>query len=196
MHETLERTTPQNANGNANGTGGAELREIELDLLDSHPNNPRLYLREDVVESIAAALKESGVFGDHHAILARPIGERFQMVDGHHRFEAAKRAGLEKIKAWVREMSDEEADIEIQRCNEQSDFSNLELGRLALRVAGDGSGGNDGRLAGFARKINKKLDVLSKYRTGALFFEKYAGDRLNDAAFCKKCGKKHHISTT
>ncbi len=58
----------------------------------------------DLVDSV----KEKGVL---EPILARPVGGRYELVVGSRRFEAAKIAGLKKITAVVRPMTDEEAII-------------------------------------------------------------------------------------
>jgi ParB/RepB/Spo0J family partition protein len=58
----------------------------------------------DLVDSI----KEKGVL---EPVLARPIGGRYELVVGSRRFEAAKIAGLKKLPAVVRPMTDEEAII-------------------------------------------------------------------------------------
>jgi ParB/RepB/Spo0J family partition protein len=58
----------------------------------------------DLVDSI----KEKGVL---EPVLARPIGGRYELVVGSRRLEAAKIAGLKKIPALVRPMTDEEAII-------------------------------------------------------------------------------------
>lgn len=58
----------------------------------------------DLVDSV----KEKGIL---EPVLARPIGGRFELVVGSRRFEAAKVAGLKRIPAIVRPMTDEEAII-------------------------------------------------------------------------------------
>ncbi|HZW84958.1 MAG TPA: ParB/RepB/Spo0J family partition protein [Nitrososphaerales archaeon] len=58
----------------------------------------------DLVESV----KEKGVL---EPVIARPVGGRFELVVGSRRFEAAKIAGLKRIPAVVRPMTDEEAII-------------------------------------------------------------------------------------
>jgi len=58
----------------------------------------------DLVESV----KEKGIL---EPVLARPIGGRYELVVGSRRFEAAKIAGLKKVPAIVRPMTDEEAII-------------------------------------------------------------------------------------
>ena len=58
----------------------------------------------DLVDSV----REKGIL---EPILARPIGGRYELVVGSRRFEAAKIAGLKKIPAIIRPMTDEEAII-------------------------------------------------------------------------------------
>ncbi len=58
----------------------------------------------DLVDSV----KEKGVL---EPVLARPVGGRYELVVGSRRFEAAKIAGLKRIPAVVRPMTDEEAII-------------------------------------------------------------------------------------
>ena len=58
----------------------------------------------DLVDSI----KQKGVL---EPVLARPVGGRFELVVGSRRFEAAKIAGLKRVPAIVRPMTDEEAII-------------------------------------------------------------------------------------
>jgi ParB/RepB/Spo0J family partition protein len=58
----------------------------------------------DLVDSV----REKGIL---EPVLVRPIGGRYELVVGSRRFEAAKIAGLKKVPAIVRPMTDEEAII-------------------------------------------------------------------------------------
>jgi ParB-like chromosome segregation protein Spo0J len=58
-------------------------------------------------------------------------------VSGHHRYEAAKRAGLNTVAAWVREMDDETAYMELVKSNAQSELTALERGLHALHSGMD-----------------------------------------------------------
>ncbi|QQG48184.1 MAG: ParB/RepB/Spo0J family partition protein [archaeon] len=58
----------------------------------------------DLVDSV----REKGIL---EPVIARPVGGRFELVVGSRRFEAAKIAGIKKIPAVVRPMTDEEAII-------------------------------------------------------------------------------------
>lgn len=132
----------------------ADLQNIPLDQLHPHPDNPRIGLREDVVERLAAEITANG-FGPEHAILARPIGGGFQVVSGHHRLEAAKRTGLSEVPAWVRVMDDDEAFMQLVLSNTQGELSPLEEGKhvfdsVKYGVAGRGKTGG---IREYARRL-------------------------------------------
>ena len=91
-----------------------DLQILAITDLVPHPDNPRLQMREDVVERIAAEIGRDG-FGEEHALLvwvtypAEPggartasVSERYTIVSGHHRAEAASRAGLAEVPCWVK----------------------------------------------------------------------------------------------
>ena len=104
---------------------------IPIEDLDPHPNNPRLVQREEVIEAIRSSINGSG-FDPAHALIVRPVDRRFQVISGHHRLEAAKRAGLDIVAAWVRQMDDAAAYMELVRSNAQSELTALERGLHAL----------------------------------------------------------------
>lgn len=60
------------------------------------------------VGDLADSVKEKGVL---EPVIARPIGGRYELVVGSRRFEAAKIAGLKRMPAIVRPMTDEEAIV-------------------------------------------------------------------------------------
>src|SRR5215471_10032659 len=106
------------------------IQFIPLELLDPHPDNPRLQLRDGIIQAIRAQL-ERAPYDEIHAIVVRPIGDRFQIVDGHHRVESARGANLLAIPAWVREYTDEEAYMQMALANAQSGLTSLERGHHA-----------------------------------------------------------------
>jgi ParB/RepB/Spo0J family partition protein len=136
------------------------IKQIPITELESHPDNPRLVMREDVVNGIAEQLKEAGHFDPAHALLVRPFNGYYQIVRGHQRWEAAKIAGIGNIPCWVREMSDEEAYMQLALGNVQGELSPLEIGVHALRV-------DDRGLREYARQIGNDPSHISSYRQGA-----------------------------
>lgn len=146
----------------------ADLQHISLDQLHPHPDNPRIGLREDVVERLAAKMKTDG-FGQEHAILARPHGDGWQIISGHHRVEAAKQAGLTEAPVWVREMDDYEAFMLLVLCNNQGELKLLEIGMHALKAVplSEGGRGKKGGLSGYAEEIGFDKSRVSQLRSAA-----------------------------
>ncbi|HEY9705058.1 MAG TPA: ParB/RepB/Spo0J family partition protein [Allocoleopsis sp.] len=56
------------------------------------------------------ALKESFTeFGDIDPILVRDLGDKYQIIDGEHRYKIAREIGLDKIQSIVIDVSDNQA---------------------------------------------------------------------------------------
>ncbi|MCB1718295.1 MAG: ParB-like nuclease domain-containing protein, partial [Candidatus Competibacteraceae bacterium] len=81
-----------------------ELKEIEITKLVPHPKNPRIIMRQHVIDRIKERIERAGVFKPNYAITARPIDNYYEIICGHHRVEAARLAGLDKVPCWVEEM--------------------------------------------------------------------------------------------
>src|SRR3989442_14712341 len=64
--------------------------------------------RPGEVMALTRSIQEKGVL---EPVLVRPVGYRYELIIGSRRLEAAKAAGLKRIPAVVRKMSDEEAII-------------------------------------------------------------------------------------
>ena len=111
------------------------MKYIALADLRKHPRNPRLAPRQDIVEQIAAQIV--GGLDEAHALIVRPVGDVYEIISGHHRFLAARQAGLDAVPCWVREMSDDEAYMALALFNAQSELSPIERGMHALHSGKD-----------------------------------------------------------
>jgi len=144
---------------------------LAIDSLVPHPDNPRLQMREDVVERIAAEIGRHG-FGQEHALLVRRKDGVHQILSGHHRVEAAKRAGLAEVPCWVKDLDDDEAFMQLVLANTQGELSPLEYGIHAFRHAGLAQGKAGAGLQDYCertgfphertRQLRKAAEVLSK----------------------------------
>lgn len=145
----------------------ASLESLRLELVDDHPDNPRLVFRQDVIDAIAANL--NGRYPQKHAIHVRPVGERFQVLSGHQRLRAARKAGLDEIWAWVEPLNDEAALMELVLSNNQGKLSPLEIGLHALKAVPLEKGGRGiaGGLREYARRIGKDESYIRQLRNAA-----------------------------
>jgi ParB family chromosome partitioning protein len=78
--------------------------ELDIDLIEPNPEQPRKRFADDVLEELTQSIRSNGVV---QPIVVRRDGGRFQIVAGERRWRAAQRAGLRKIPAVVREISDD-----------------------------------------------------------------------------------------
>jgi ParB family chromosome partitioning protein len=78
--------------------------EVDLDLLEPNPLQPRAHFDELRLDELARSLRASGVI---QPLVARRRGDRYQIIAGERRWRAAQRAGLLKVPVVLREVPDE-----------------------------------------------------------------------------------------
>jgi site-specific DNA-methyltransferase (adenine-specific) len=146
----------------------AELQLIDINLIDPHPKNPRVVIRDDVVSGISSQIKDAGGYQKQHAIHARPLeGGRFQVVSGHHRRLSAIDAKCKQVWCWVEEMDDETAFMLLVLANNQGELDPLEIGIHAFEAVPEGKrgrGNKGGGLKEYASKIGKHAGLVTEYR--------------------------------
>lgn len=86
----------------------AAMREISIELLQPGKYQPRIDMREESLEELAASIRAQGVI---QPIVVRPVAEpgRYEIIAGERRWRAAQRAGLHTIPAVIRDVPDEAA---------------------------------------------------------------------------------------
>lgn len=81
--------------------------ELELDLIDINPFQPRTNFNEETLRELASSIKELGVI---QPITVRKLDfNTFQLVSGERRFRASKLIGLHTIPAYIRIANDQES---------------------------------------------------------------------------------------
>ena len=133
--------TPQTLPPAATATGAAVAparevhsgpREIDIDLVDPSPYQPRTRFREETLDELARSIKASGII---QPIVVRPIGNRFQLIAGERRWRAAQRAGLTKASAIIRQVSDELAlEMTLVENIQREDLNPIEAARAFERL--------------------------------------------------------------
>src|SRR6266481_4885995 len=107
-------------------------REIDIDLVDPSPYQPRTRFREEALDELARSIKASGII---QPIVVRPIGNRFQLIAGERRWRAAQRAGLTKASAIIRQVSDELAlEMTLVENIQREDLNPIEAARAFERL--------------------------------------------------------------
>ena len=83
-------------------TGGTE---IDINLVDANPFQPRSVFDQEALEELATSIKEIGVI---QPITVRELENgRYQLITGERRFRAARIAGLTHMPAYIRTANDQ-----------------------------------------------------------------------------------------
>lgn len=91
--------------------GGDALKSIPLDLLQRGQYQPRVDIRQDSLDDLAASIRSQGVV---QPIVVRAIGkaepsQRYEIIAGERRWRAAQLAEMGEITAIVRDVADKDA---------------------------------------------------------------------------------------
>ncbi|ADY28083.1 ParB/RepB/Spo0J family partition protein [Cellulophaga lytica] len=81
--------------------------ELDLDLIEVNPFQPRSHFNEEALVELSTSIKELGVI---QPITVRKLEfNKYQLVSGERRFRASKLLGLETIPAYIRIANDQES---------------------------------------------------------------------------------------
>jgi ParB family chromosome partitioning protein len=106
--------------------------ELDIDLIEPSPYQPRTRFREEALDELARSIKSSGII---QPLVVRPIGSRFQLIAGERRWRAAQRAGLTKVSAIVRQVPDELAlEMTLVENIQREDLNAIEAARAFERL--------------------------------------------------------------
>jgi ParB family chromosome partitioning protein len=82
------------------------VAEIDIDLIETNPFQPRTEFDETALRELAQSIKEQGVI---QPVTVRKLGyNKYQLISGERRLRASKMAGLHKIPAFIRVANDEQ----------------------------------------------------------------------------------------
>ena len=107
-------------------------QQMDIDLIDPSPYQPRTRFREEALEELARSIKASGII---QPLVVRPVAGRFQLIAGERRWRAAQRAGLTKVSSIVRQVSDELAlEMTLVENIQREDLNAIETARAFDRL--------------------------------------------------------------
>ena len=86
--------------------GPAKNTELLIDEISPNRFQPRKYFDDNKFEELVASICENGVL---QPILVQKVDTGYELVVGERRWRASKKAGLKKIPAVIREVTDAQA---------------------------------------------------------------------------------------
>jgi ParB family transcriptional regulator, chromosome partitioning protein len=118
---------------------GDELANLPLDLLQRGKYQPRIDMRQESLEELAASIKAQGIV---QPIVVRPVAgaaagesQRYEIIAGERRWRAAQIAGLATVPAVIRRVPDEAAiAMSLIENIQREDLNPLEEARALERL--------------------------------------------------------------
>lgn len=110
----------------------SDLRQINIDDISPDENQPRRSFDETALNELANSIKEHGVL---QPLVVVPSGGKYQIVAGERRYRASKKAGLTKVPAIVRTLSDQHRlEISLIENLQRKDLNALETATAYLKL--------------------------------------------------------------
>lgn len=94
-----------------------KVQMIPINTISNFPNHPYQVKDDDEMQDFVENVKENGVIMP--VIVRAKDDGTYEMISGHRRKRACELAGIKEIKAIVRDMTDEEAIIQMVDSNKQ-----------------------------------------------------------------------------
>lgn len=110
----------------------SELRHIKLEEIVPDADQPRRSFDESALDEMAASIREHGIL---QPIVVTPYRGKYQIVAGERRFRASQKAGLGKIPAIVRTLSNQhKLELSLIENLQRRDLNVLETATAYLKL--------------------------------------------------------------
>ncbi len=114
-------------------TAEPELRELDLDLLEPNPFQPRQVFEDSKLEELSQSIR---IHGFVQPLIVRKQGTHFQIVAGERRWRAAQRLGLLRVPVLIREISNEKMlEVSLIENIQRENLNPIEEARAYSRLA-------------------------------------------------------------
>ena len=105
ISDMREIDSPEIATYDEKGKLNQGVNEIAIEMIHANPNQPRKTFNEESLNELAESIRTHGIL---QPLVVTKIGEYYRIVAGERRFRAAKKAGLAKVPAIIKELSEKE----------------------------------------------------------------------------------------
>ena len=111
-------------------TTATGLQQVPVEAIDPNPFQPRRAFPEETLRELADSIRASGMVQPILLRRTEAVEGRYQLIVGERRWRAARQAGLEKVPAVVRDLSDRDAlELALTENLLREDLNPLEVAR-------------------------------------------------------------------
>ena len=107
--------------------------EIDIALIDSNPYQPRKTFDENLINELAESIKKHGII--QPILIRKKDNDRFELVAGERRLRASQIAGLIKIPAQIKDLTDTQSlEIALIENIQREDINSVETAKAYKRL--------------------------------------------------------------
>lgn len=111
------------------------IQEVGIDLIVPNPHQPRLTFNEEKLEELSNSIKHHGII---QPLVVSQKGNGFELIAGERRYQAAQKAGLEKVPVIVRDAQDKEKlELALAENIQRHDLNPVEEAKAYKKLADD-----------------------------------------------------------
>ena len=138
--------------------GSSTINEIDVNLIERNPNQPRREFEEEALQELADSISEIGII---QPITLRELDNgRYQIIADERRWRASQIAGLSTIPAYIRTASDENVmEMALVENIQRQDLNSIEIA-LAYQHLIDAYGLTQEKLS---ERVGKKRATVANY---------------------------------
>lgn len=81
------------------------IETLDINQIIPNPNQPRKYFNQTELEELSDSIKRVGII---QPIIVKPYKDKFEIVAGERRYQAAKQAGLTEVPVQYKDLNDQE----------------------------------------------------------------------------------------
>ena len=101
-----------------------EVKLIDVSLITTNKNQPRVFFEEDALADLALSIKHNGLL---QPIVVRQVDGKYEIIAGERRFRACRLNGMDQVPCLVMEKSElESAELALIENIQRQDLSAIE----------------------------------------------------------------------
>jgi ParB family chromosome partitioning protein len=113
--------------------GDKYIIEVDVNQIDANPQQPRMQFDDDKLESLAQSIKVHGII---QPLVVSKTGNRYELVAGERRLQAAQKIGLKKVPVIVREADElQKLELAIVENVQRHDLNPIEEGMAYQKLS-------------------------------------------------------------
>ncbi len=120
---------------NADAQSESGVLEVDINLINSNPHQPRLNFDGEKLNNLAESIKHHGII---QPIIVSKSNGRYELIAGERRFLAAKKAGLQKVPVIIRDAQEKEKlELALAENIQRHDLNAIEEAKAYRKLADD-----------------------------------------------------------